>query len=243
MTAAPRPWRSRFAWLHPKAYLGLHSALGVLACIIMVWAFAYIADEIPEQSVLVRVDDSVIAWLQRHGTEAGEAIFHAVSWLGAPVIAACVIIATLTFAFRGDWLRAIALALATLGGTALNNLLKAIFHRGRPEFANEFIVHQSWSFPSGHAMGSMVCYGFLAYLLLERVHRRGVRVAIRAAATILIVAIGYSRVYLGVHYPSDVLGGYLAGATWLIVCITGYRFAAGHILPTRESATAPTMLG
>jgi undecaprenyl-diphosphatase len=131
----------------------------------------------------------------------------------------------LFLAARREWLRAAALAIAGLGGTLLNNVLKLIFHRGRPEFATEFITHQSWSFPSGHAMNSLVGYGFLAYLLLESTTDRRARIAILVATTIVVGLVGFSRLYLGVHYPSDVIAGFLAGGIWLLVCITGYRFA------------------
>lgn len=225
-----RPWRSRFAGLHPKAYLGLHGAIGAAACIVMIWAFAFIADEIPEQSLLVRVDHAIVNWLQAHGTEAGETFFNLVSWLGAQLMVGVVIVAVLALARRRDWLRAGALILTMAGGYALNTLLKLLFHRGRPEAATEFITHQSWSFPSGHAMNSLVGFGFLAYLLLERTTSRRMRAAIIGTTAIVVGLVGFSRLYLGVHFLSDVIAGFLAGTVWLLVCITGYRFATRRAL-------------
>ena len=137
---------------------------------------------------------------------------------------------------RRDWFRAIALTLAVMGGTALNDLLKALFHRGRPEAATEFIKYESWSFPSGHSMNSLIGFGFVAYLFLERTTDRRARIAIIAATVILVGLVGFSRLYLGVHYLSDVIAGYLAGAIWLLVCITGYRFA-------KERAVRRTLYG
>ena len=99
--------------------------------------------------------------------------------------------------------------------------LKATFHRTRPEFAAEFHM-TSWSFPSGHAMDSLISYGLLAYWLRTKFSEW--RVLIRITAIAVILLIGYSRIYLGVHYLSDVLAGYSAGMVWLIVCITGYDF-------------------
>ena len=226
-----RPWRSRFAGLHPKAYLGIHGVLGAVACIVMIWAFAFIADEIPEQSLLVRVDRAIESWLQSYATEGGETFFNFVSWLGAQLMVGVAIIVLLGLAFRRDWLSAGALAIAIAGGSALNTLLKVLFQRGRPEAATEFITHQSWSFPSGHAMTSLVGFGFLAYLLLERTTDRRARIAIIAVTVIVVGLVGFSRLYLGVHYLSDVIAGYLAGAIWLLVCITGYRFAKERAAP------------
>lgn len=223
--AAPRPWRSRFARLHPKAYLGLHALGGGLATIALTWLFLAIADEIPEQSYLVGLDKLVGSFVETHGTEWGERIFHVVSYLGAPVPGALVAGVLAWLGWRRDWHRTIAVVLATGGGLVLSNVLKLVFHRGRPETAAEFITRTTWSFPSGHAMNSMITYGFLTVLLLDHVAERQKRTAVVIGAVILIGAIGFSRVYLGVHYMSDVAGGWLAGGAWLIACVIGYRFA------------------
>jgi undecaprenyl-diphosphatase len=206
---------------------------------LLVWAFGAIADEIPENAWMVRLDEQALLWLQTHGGETGESFFLAISWLGAQVLAVVAVTVTLYFAFRRDWVRAIAVAASTGGGALLNFVLKTLFHRGRPEFATEFITHQTWSFPSGHAMESLVGYGFLAYLLLERTQSVAKRRAIVVCTVVLVALIGFSRLYLGVHYPSDVIGGYIAGAIWLIVCITGYRHALARIARRGEAGDEP----
>jgi membrane-associated phospholipid phosphatase len=223
--ATARPWRARFAALHPKAYLGVHGLVGAAACIVMLWAFSYIADEMTEQSLMVRVDHLIVRWLEAHGTEGGEKFFGVMSWIGSQVMNGIVIIGVSWLALRRDWFRAVALTLAVVGGTALNDLLKTIFHRGRPETAIEFIKHESWSFPSGHSMNSLIGFGFVAYLFLERTSDRRARTAIVVATLILVGLVGFSRLYLGVHYLSDVIAGFLAGAVWLLVCIAALRFA------------------
>ena len=224
-TIAARPWRARFAALHPHAYLGAHGLVGVVACIVMLWAFSFIADEMTEQSLLVRVDHLIVGWLQAHGTESGETFFNFVSWVGSQVMTTIVVVGVIWLTLRRDWFRAIALTLAVMGGTALNDLLKALFHRGRPEAATEFIKYESWSFPSGHSMNSLIGFGFVAYLFLERTTDRRARIAIIAATVILVGLVGFSRLYLGVHYLSDVIAGFLAGAVWLLVCIAALQFA------------------
>jgi undecaprenyl-diphosphatase len=218
-------WRSRFARLHPKAYLGAYGLAGALVTIALLWLFLAIADEIPERGTLVRMDYAVARWLEGHGTEMGETIFFWVSYLGAPVLIASLLIALIYFARRRDWPAVITIAVASGGGVILSNVLKLVFHRGRPETATEFITRHSWSFPSGHAMNSMVGYGLLAVLALDHTTNRRARIAIVVVAATLIGAIGFSRLYLGVHYLSDVTGGWIAGAAWLLVCASGYRFA------------------
>jgi membrane-associated phospholipid phosphatase len=221
------PWLTRFARLHPKAYLGLHVLAGAVAPIGLTWLFLAIADEIPERSTLVEVDKVIARWLEAHGTEPGETILYAVSAFGAPVLVALVVAAILYFAWRRDWRTAIALALTSGGGVLLSNVLKMVFHRGRPDTAVEFITRPTWSFPSGHALNSVVSYGFLTMLLLHRIADRRKQVAVVLAAIIVVVAVGFSRLYLGVHYLSDVTGGWLAGAAWLLVCVSAYRFTPG----------------
>lgn len=106
-----------------------------------------------------------------------------------------------------------------LGGTMILDVtLKLAFHRARPEpyFGP---MPNSYSFPSGHAMGSLVFYGFIAGALCARIRRPLTRVLIWSATAILVAAIGVSRIYLGVHYPTDVIAGYAAGAVWVSTLI------------------------
>jgi len=98
--------------------------------------------------------------------------------------------------------------------------------RPRPPTALDFLSHLSWSFPSGHSMGSLIAYGMVAYLVvLALMPRRGLQAGVVAAATLLVLSIGLSRMYLGVHYFSDVMGGFAAGVLWLSACISGLEVA------------------
>ena len=126
---------------------------------------------------------------------------------------------------RRDWRHVAVLAITCGGGALLNGALKLAFHRARPSYAAEFHV-ASWSFPSGHAMDSLIVYGLLAYWLGTRL--REYRAIVYIGAALLIGAIGYARLYLGVHFLSDVIAGYCAGFVWLSVCVTGYQFAERH---------------
>jgi undecaprenyl-diphosphatase len=213
----------RFAERYPRSYLGAHAVAGVAAAVALLWLFAAIADEVPEDGAMVALDRGLTAWIQAHDTEWGEVIFSWVSWLGAPGLVALVVVATAWLLKRRARLDAIALLAAGAGSSALNALLKLIFHRDRPEFASEFIKRHTYSFPSGHAMESVATLGMLGYLLLQRVDRPVHRRLIIAGTVLLVGAIGVSRVYLGVHYVSDVVAGYAAGAVWLLACIAGYR--------------------
>ena len=217
--------RSRFAWRHPDAYLSVFGVSGLLLSIGLLWAFFAIAEDVPEKGRMDQFDLSVVTWLQTHGSERGETLFSAISFIGSSGLAVVVVVVGIVFLKRRDWRRLILLGATTAGAVALNYALKDIYQRSRPTFASEFVPGASWSFPSGHAMDSLVSFGILAYLLLEFVPDRATRRWIVGAAIALILLIGFSRIYLGVHFPSDVLGGFIAGSVWLQVCISGYRFA------------------
>lgn len=150
----------------------------------------------------------------------GASIFLAVSYLGDQALNAILIVVGLALIYRRRWRDAILLIVTCGGGALLNMGLKIAFHRARPAAAAAFAV-DPWSFPSGHAMNAMIGYGLLAYVLIERFPQR--RRAIIGAAGALVALIGFARLYLGVHYVSDVIAGYAAGLVWLMVCIRTSR--------------------
>lgn len=208
--------------LRSRLYLSVYGLAGLGLAVACIWLFAAIAEDIPEKGALVHLDTAVTTWLQVHGSETGETIFVWVSYLGEQVVVVVLAIGAIVLAVRRDW-RHLAVLMVTCGGGALlNGALKLGFHRARPVYASEF--HEaSWSFPSGHAMDSLIVYGLAAYWIGARFPRAR-RPAI-AAAAIVVAAIGIARIYLGVHYLSDVIAGYLGGFVWLVCCITGYEFA------------------
>lgn len=108
-------------------------------------------------------------------------------------------------------------AFSAMGGWVLTEALKWLFHRPRPN-ENPLIPADGFSFPSGHALMAVVFYGAIAYLLFINLSPSPLRRLATAGLTLLILLIGVSRVYLGVHYPSDVLAGFAAGGAWLITC-------------------------
>ncbi|NJL61270.1 MAG: phosphatase PAP2 family protein [Methylacidiphilales bacterium] len=108
------------------------------------------------------------------------------------------------------------LAVAAVGAIGLNYLLKEVFARARPALWSHIVDVGHYSFPSGHAMVSLVIYGFMGYVLAKRYPQY--QKQIFAATTILILTIGFSRLYLGVHWATDVIAGYAAGLLWLIAC-------------------------
>lgn len=178
-----------------------------------------IAIEVREQAGLTVFDASLATDLRANMPLPVLRVIAMITHSGDPLvvgIATLVVFAVLLlrrhFLLAGIWI-------ATLVGTALiNSGLKAIFQRQRPLHDHGFITEHSFSFPSGHASGSMVFYGMLAYVLLvicpPRFHRR-----IVIAAVAMITVVGISRILLQVHYFSDVLAGYATGLAWVTLCV------------------------
>lgn len=162
-------------------------------------------------------------------------MFVFVSWLGAPVLIAVDMTVAAWLALRRKWRWFALWASAIVGGVLLDEMLKLAFRRARPTVATEFISGSSWSFPSGHAMNSLVGYAMLAFLLREHLTDARARTAVAIGAVLLIAAIGFSRLSLGVHYLSDVTAGYLAGSAWVLACVTAERYAIGR---SRRRSTA-----
>jgi undecaprenyl-diphosphatase len=130
---------------------------------------------------------------------------------------------------------ALLLGVAALGGEALDQILKLCFHRPRPEAFFGLTVPPTYSFPSGHALTATCFYGVLAALLAARMRPVAAKAGLWALAAALVALIGLSRVYMGVHYPSDVLAGYAAAVVWVAAVRAGY----GVWLRRGRRVTAP----
>jgi undecaprenyl-diphosphatase len=115
------------------------------------------------------------------------------------------------------------IAITVIGGSLLMGVLKISFHRPRPQPFFDTLLPASYSFPSGHALLSFCLYGAAAALFSADQKKLWVRIAIWTVAAVLVGAIGFSRVYLGVHYPSDVLAGYLGALVWVLGVGIAYR--------------------
>ena len=149
-------------------------------------------------------------------TPALVSVAKAVSLLGETVIVLLITAAVCGILFSKKLrAKAVGLAITVLGAGGSAYILKEAFARARPPAPLPAAIETSFSFPSGHAALSMTLYGFGAYLLCRRYPN--LSPIILAAATLLILIVGFSRLYLGVHYPSDVVGGYLVGGLWIIV--------------------------
>ncbi len=242
--AARYPWartflRARFA---REEYLALHLTVGLACSLLGLWLFGAVTEDVVTRDRLTQFDVALANWLRAHATPAGDAVWTAISALGSPLAIGLLTVAVaLWLGTQRHWSDLAAWLAGVVGGSVLNHALKLLVRRPRPDVVAAVAV-TGFSFPSGHAVESLICYGLLAHLLALRTRRRGLRVAEVGVATGVIVAIGFSRLYLGVHYFSDVVGGYAAGVLWLSACISGVEVASRWRPETgpRPSRAAPS---
>ncbi len=207
----------------PRIALGLAS--GFVLILLASSLFAWIASNISDGRVLGQADHALTDTIAAHLPWTALVVFSWVTHLGdaaflAPV---CVLVAAALW-----WHRHRALALGwvlALGGiVVLNPALKHIFARARPLHDHGLALETSYSFPSGHSAGAIVSYGMLLYLLLRRMPPRW-HVPGAMAAAGAIVTIACSRIFLQVHFASDVAAGLLTGLAWLLVCVSSLEYA------------------
>ncbi len=194
----------------------------LVATFVALVVFAFLSVDLslrPEGSV-VADDQTISNYLMRHPDLALLNFWLAITLLGNGVpIVVLTAAADAFLALRRRFTLAVALLLTAATGQAMNEILKAIFRRGRPVWTPAFVHPAGYSFPSGHAMGSMIIYGFMIYAVMSMPELGRWRYLISAALAGLIALIAASRVVLGAHWLTDVVGGLAAGLVWLVLCI------------------------
>ena len=211
-------------------YLGLHLTIGFVVSVGALWLFGGVTEDVVHHDPLTQLDLQIAEWFRSHATHALDRLATAISIVGAPaVVAAIGLTVTLVLLVQRRWIVTLAWVVAFAGSGILDWSLKRIIQRPRPTGSEAFLYGTSFSFPSGHALGSLVVYGMLAYLVVAFiVHSRRARLGVSALAAFLVAAIGLSRLYLGVHYLSDVIGGFAVATVWLSVCVSGLEITLGQ---------------
>lgn len=189
--------------------------------------FVFLADGVAHHRGLTALDEHLADTVRTLNGSLDVPAWHAVkgamarlTYLGSfwTVFVLSVLVAAV-LAWQHQWrLLAIWLAAQVLNGISIE-VLKALFARPRPRWAVEHHLAHGFSFPSGHSAGSAAVYGLLAYLLARQWPATLSRGIITAVVTCLVLTVGYSRLYLGVHYLGDVLAGYCVGLTWVCVAV------------------------
>lgn len=199
------------------------------------WAFFGIADEVMEGDTHA-LDEAILLSFRAPGDLSDpigpdwvEEIMRDVTGLGGIGILTFFTVAIGLYLWiqRRRW-TTLYLLVAVVGGTILSSYAKGIFDRPRPDLVPHETIVFSASFPSGHSMMAAVVYLTLAALVARVERRRHIRLYVVGVAVVTVISIGVSRVYLGVHWPSDVLAGWTAGAGWALLCWWGARWLGRH---------------
>jgi membrane-associated phospholipid phosphatase len=210
------------ARLSPDSYLGLHLSIGIAVLLLAVFLFVNIAEDLREpKSLLLVFDQQAMLWMQAHATPGRTAFFLFMSrWHNTLGILVMTTIFALWLAHRRAWDWVLRVLLSIPLGMLLNVLLKNIFQRQRPVLDHPLLTLMSYSFPSGHTAAATLFYAVMAGWLLT-VFKLKWRALVVAFAVVMVALVALSRVYLGVHYPSDVLAAVLSSSAWLAMVLTG----------------------
>jgi membrane-associated phospholipid phosphatase len=209
----------------PAALAGVATLMGLAVAVLALFLFGWLADEMLEGETLA-FDLRVRAAVHALASPGLTHLLELVSTLGGPAVLApvgAVLIAL--FAWRQWWRGTVLLAVSIGGAGVLDAALKHAFQRPRPTPFFDYPAPASYSFPSGHALFSFCFFATGAALLAPRLRFPALRRLVWIVAVLAILAIGFSRIYLGVHYPSDVVAGYAAGLLWSSAIMVGDRVA------------------
>jgi undecaprenyl-diphosphatase len=220
-----KPVRATLRWIGRHiggfyAAVGVFLVLGLSVSLTALLIFGALA-LLVANGLTQQVDEAVLLWMYDRANPWLDSWASKLTALGSTVVVVMVVLVATLFLWisRHRWSVAL-LWTAMLGSAVLSKSLKSMFDRPRPELWERMHAGDA-SFPSGHAMSAVVIYGTLAYLVARLEKDRTVRRLTLGVAGMVIVLIGLTRLYLGVHYPSDVLAGYVAALSWASFCALG----------------------
>ena len=200
----------------------LRLVLGVLFSLAAIGGFSWIRDSVKDHRTdTTALDRVVLTWDHAHQTPWLTALAKGLAFSGSPpTIIGIAIVATVIGVFwhkvRGA---AWTMPIAVIGSGMLIQAMKLEFHRPRPTLYAQVIPETGYSFPSGHSLIAVVVYGLLGYFAMHLFKAYWERVVVGTVTVLLILLIGLSRPYVQVHYPTDVLAGWIGGLPWLIACL------------------------
>jgi undecaprenyl-diphosphatase len=203
--------------LDPDARYGLRVSLFGLAFLLVAIPFGLLLDQVKNDRSLIALDTSAANHLHDwvRGSEDLVQNLKILTFFGSPLWFYVIVTPAVLWVWRQGHVRlAIFLVVTALGGGLLDTVVKEVVDRARPSLVDPVATAHGKSFPSGHAMSSTFVYGALVLVFLPVIGRR-YRPFVIAGAVILVLAIGFSRLALGVHYITDVAGGFVLGVAWL----------------------------
>src|SRR5687767_5001779 len=201
--------------------LGIYLIGGATIAIACTALFVELASHV-RSGATQRFDETVMQWMGAHRIDWLERSLLEITALGTGLVVMMIVVISALFLIATQHrFSAFLLLVASGGGIVLNAILKSSFDRPRPQLFEWLTEPSSSSFPSGHAMSSAIVYFTVAYLIARLEKRRWMRAVTIIASLLLVLLISVSRLYLGVHYPSDVLAGMVIGLAWAGFCLAG----------------------
>jgi membrane-associated phospholipid phosphatase len=232
-------------WLDARCRSGAPTGLALTAAVLTLatsaWALTYVTYSVIHHTGLARDDPRVLAFVIGHRTPWLTGLAKALTWLGSSIVLwPVVVIAGLgLWRWRRRWLPAVLPALALAGAWAGALLVKGLANRPRPPAADRLTMVHGWSYPSQHAAQALATWGMLALMLMAG-RSAWARVLLAACAALIAFVVGLTRIYLGAHWMTDVLGGWSLAGAWdsvLIICyLLAQQMAAAS--PGRQARAA-----
>jgi undecaprenyl-diphosphatase len=219
------------SWLTERVPLAVLVLVGgAVAVLGLVAMFVSILAEVTEDDELTAFDRRLIAWIADQRAAWDNSVVIALTDVGGKALLTGLLtgVALLVAYRHRSWSPVVVAAVAGLGGALLVASIKLIIGRDRPDPLQRAIVEDGFSFPSGHSTSAVAVLGTVAWLVSTLTAKRVVIATAWVAAALLAIGIGLSRIYLGVHYPSDVAAGWLLGTAWLIVTAIAVRLPDLH---------------
>ncbi|WP_285765806.1 phosphatase PAP2 family protein [Peribacillus sp. SI8-4] len=199
--------------------LKLQLTIAFIVSVFALLGFSFMAIAVSANDYL-EFDRSVISFVQGWESPGLTSILKVFTYIGSTGSMIVLVLFILVFLYKvlKHRLELVLFIAVMAGSPILNALVKLCFQRARPEL-HRLIEIGGYSFPSGHAMNAMSLYGILTFLLWRHIKGKWGRILLIVVSTLMILTIGISRIYLGVHYPSDIIAGYLAGGFWIAISI------------------------
>ena len=204
-----------------RSELALRLGVGALLLVAAAWLLGAIAEDVATNDRLTVLDVEVARWLRAHATEPVTRAMLLITNLHSTIAVSCyAAIAGALLAWRRQWRWLATVFVCVAGGLTLNVLMKLAFHRARPVLDDPLLTLTSYSFPSGHVAGSTLMYGLVVAAVFARTRRLAWRFLAVVAAAACIALVAFTRMYLGVHYLSDVAAAFAEGVAWLALCFS-----------------------
>ena len=228
--------------LSPSALLALHLGFGAAVLVAAAWLFGAIAEDVVTHDRITAVDVELARWLRAHATPALTTLTLVFTNLHSTVaVSIYAAVVGIALVLHRQWRRLITVVVCLAGGMALNVIMKLAFQRARPLLDEPLLTLPAYSFPSGHVAGSTLMYGLVIAWVFTRTPHAGPRAAAVATAASMVALVAFTRIYLGVHFLSDVAAGFAEGVAWLALCLTGLSIfwrRTGWLAPAGSPASA-----